>query len=224
MENEMIENLATPMGTIVSQDLQRERRINRFLKEMVFPELSKFQGVNIVWLNSEKVLDKRGVDIMLDGSYVDIKAHPTADAANPQRFSFELQTRHRTGDGFDEVTESAEGWLVSRRKIIEKYLFFYYQTDSDRKISAASLVLVDRKKLINFLNEKGLNISDSPANLRKLANKIVVQPNGSVKYYFPEIWDVSLTHSLQLPEQPLNVIVKWSAIQRICDWYHTFEF
>lgn len=208
----------------VSADLFREKQINRILREIVFPKLESESNLNIIWLNNEKVLDRKGIDIMLDGAYVDIKAHMTEDAAMPKRFSFELKTRHRTGDSIDNVTEASDGWLISKRKVTEKYLFCYYKMGLDRKISVFTLVLIDREKLIKALIERGLDINESITSIRNKSYKIVVQPNGSVKYYFPKVWDVSLTHSLQLPEQPLNIIVKSEVIFEICDWSYTIDF
>jgi len=210
-------------GTKISQDLALERKINAFLRDVVFPCLASTKKINIMWLNKENLLDMRGVDIMIDGFFVDIKSHRTKDALTPQRYSFELQTRHRTGDGISDVTEVYDGWLMSKKKITEKYLFCYYDVDSENSIVFMSLSLIDKRALFEMLEEKGIPISGPVSKLRAMSNKVVVQPNGSVKFYFPNTWGISLTHSLQLPEQPLNIVIKSQLLKEICDWIYTFK-
>lgn len=203
----------------ITQDLSKERRFTAFLEKNIFPLLAERR------IYAEKVenrtLDFRGVDCCINGALVDIKAHELFQDELPRRYSFEKETRNWCVKE-KQYGNVVDGWLVNKRKITEKYLFCYYQ-QSENKITGVKLMLVDRAKIINMMKEKGVDVTLTAENLQNIASHAVAQENGSVKYYFNGVTDISLTRSYQLPEEPLNVVVRYDSIRKICDWYREFN-
>lgn len=196
----------------IKNDLSKERRFSMFLEKNIFPRLVSHR------IYAERVtnttLDHRGVDATINGALVDIKAHELKEES-PRRYSFERETRNWCGNGYSSVVD---GWLVNRKKITEKYLLCYYKQNENKQITSVQLMLVDREKIINAMRENGIDVTLPTEDLRRSASHAMAQPNGSVKYFFSGVKDMSLTHSHQLPEEPLNVIVQYDTIRKLCDW------
>lgn len=207
----------------MANDLSKEQRFTRMLESEVFPLLAEKHGVTIKVIN-DRIMDMRGVDVLIDNAYVDIKAHQLKSYESPRRYSFERSTRYRDfSDGKDgrELTGVRDGWLISEKKITEKYMICYYHVDDQNRVTDVTTMLVARDSILGLIRDCGIDPTADYENLRKTCSRASLRDNGSLKYWWNDHPEVSMTLSKQLPEQPLNFIISIDAIQRVCDWYET---
>ncbi len=181
-------------------DLEKEQSLSKFLDTQYHKHLknytfkrandrkSQFQGIDLVLTNN------------LSGKnfYVDEKAQLDYINEDLPTFAFELS--------YLKNNERKEGWLFDNRKATDFYfLITSIFTDEPDKFTSCKITIVNRKKLVLLLGEKGISkssldalIDNNPKNSKKMKIKGLESRNEGYLYF----------SSQNKVEKPVNLILK----------------
>lgn len=200
------------------EDTRLEGIVNDYLDKKLFNrEDSYFKKVE--WVNDQ---DRQvsGIDIILDAPELGIE-HGLVDIKSAVKYSnkylatYALECSFIGRNGMERI-----GWLIDKNKTTQYYLLLYprsqkYYTDmkSADDIDYIEYYLVERDKILNYLESKGYSkqrIMETVADMRrdyfdgdKGLNEDTCDPN--FRFY--------LTGTLA--EQPVNVVIKREIYDKI---------
>lgn len=179
--------------------------------------------------NFERVTDKKrqceGIDVIFDinGSHYlcDEKNGGSRINTNLRTFSLELSFIDRAG------TRRA-GWLLNEHNINNSYLFIWTDAaDSERprsvsEIHKVEVALVKKSRIKSYLRETAgldevtiLAMNESIVNNPSTMEHALISENSGKRKYL--INGITLCHSTQLYEQPLNIILPREVYRSIAD-------
>lgn len=213
------------METNRINDMKVEREIAKFLDEYLYSNKSMFKEFARTDTTDEQI---NGSDLILSTSdgrlnRVVIDEKVAARYANTEldTFSLELSFINKNGNKMC-------GWFIDTSKKTEYYLFGWinkanipfneehnrFDTDSIIKDNIKELewVLVSRKKIMKFLEDKGWTIE----RLSKQDERI--RENGKVKTK-DFIDDVSFRYSDTYIEKPINILLKRNTYIKLSDYH-----
>ncbi|MEM6318818.1 MAG: hypothetical protein AAF960_14195 [Bacteroidota bacterium] len=202
------------MTTLRKQDAQSEKAVAAFLDRYFYPaHVTDFQRIE------NKTTQLKGVDVCFNYGekrmLVDEKAAVHYVNKNLPTFAFELEFIGR-----DQQRHA--GWLFDEDKLTEYYLLAWIWADQPKHfttedITKIDLLLVARKAIKDLLAKfqldakKGKEVADY---LRKHQQFGVAGKSPNPFYYY---------HTKHLAEQPINVIIRKSALQQISQLGVTVE-
>lgn len=179
--------------------------------------------------NFERVTDKKrqceGVDVIFDinGRHYlcDEKNGGSRINTNLRTFSLELSFIDRAG-------KRRSGWFLNERNINDSYLFIWTDSaDSERPLSVSEIhkvevALVKKSRIKEYLRETaGLDeliisaMNESIVNNPQTMEYALISENSGKRKY--SISGVTVCHSTQLYEQPLNIILPRDVYRKIAD-------
>lgn len=188
------------MKTLRKNDHRTEQEVAKFLDKYFYPKI--FQKF-------ERIFDKKnqllGKDIILEDSklgkiIVDEKAIGHYINKNIPTFAFEISF-------FRENGELAQGWLFDDNKKTEFYFLIWIQAKRDENISCddiinLELILIDRKKIIQFLKNQGLTKITSDRIARRM-----IRENLEKSHFKGKFLSCYFNRTIHLPEKPVNIII-----------------
>ncbi len=180
------------------RDLNKEQLLGEYL-DTVYSSLN---------LNFERITDlnlqHRGVDLLFpkkEGVYIDEKAQLDYLNKSLPTFTFELS--------YLKNGEQKLGWLLDDSKLTTHYFLvtgIYVEDEKDLTKGFKSCIItsVNRKKLLNYLESKGLSkerLLEYDTDLRDFEDKTL---KNEIKELHPKTEGL-LYFSSQLAEQPINL-------------------
>lgn len=179
--------------------------------------------------NFERVTDKKrqceGIDVIFDinGSHYlcDEKNGGSRINTNLRTFSLELSFIDRAG-------KRRSGWLLNEHNINDSYLFIWTDAaDSEKprsvsEIHKVEVALVKKSRIKSYLKETAgldeltiLAMNESIVNHPSTMEYALISENSGKRKYL--INGITLCHSTQLYEQPLNIILPREVYRSIAD-------
>ena len=207
-------------STLRKEDVRLADLISEFLDIHFYPKYVK---------NFERVTDRQrqcaGIDVIFekDGhQYLcDEKNGGTRINTNLRTFSLELSFINRAG-----VRQT--GWLLNKANTNDSYLFIWTdKADSEKptdvsEIHQVEVALVRKEKIKEYLRDTAgldeltmLALNESIVNNPSSVSSSLISENGGKRKY--SINGVTVCHSTQLYEQPLNVILPREVYRKIAD-------
>jgi hypothetical protein len=202
------------------EDVRLADLISEFLDKHFYPKYVT---------NFERVTDKKrqceGIDVIFDinGSHYlcDEKNGGSRINTNLRTFSLELSFIDRSGI-------RRTGWLMNEHNINDSYLFIWTdKADSVKPVSVdeihrVEVALVKKNKIKEYLrNVAGLDDTSIRTMDECIVNRphemghaLISENSGKRKY---SISGVTVCHSTQLYEQPLNIILPREVYRKIAD-------
>lgn len=188
------------MESFRSRDHCQEKVINAFLDTYFFRK--KFNYVH--WITDSESQYK-GIDVIADGFYIDIKAQSSPRYINNPRGTFILELSF-----LDKNNNPLPGWFINNRCATTMYSFVWINsakvTDGVIKnpydIEEVEVLLVDKIKLKEYINKWR-----SDDDLWMVSNRM-----RSIGMSRREctLDGVHLSHTMNLVEKPTNLVVqKW---------------
>ena len=188
------------MQSNYSFDLRQEQLLQPYLDKCY-----RHHGIKCVRCDDRNIQVK-GVDLMLsrDGYSFLVDEKAQLHFINKSLPCFALEINHYGADG-----RLRPGWLFDQQKKTDVYAFVFdirlqkdkTMIDSPDEVIGANIVLVNRHRLINHLERGGLD----QFTLTRQADEM--RRTGALRRYVPDPgW--KLAYSEQLPEKPVNLLVK----------------
>ena len=203
-----------------NEDSRLEKLVNDYLDKYLFnrPE-TKFNTVE--WV-TDKERQIAGADIILTSqelnlkdAVVDIKSAVKYSNKPLGTYALELAFIDRRGD-------DKEGWLTDKNKNTQYYPLLYPKSDkyyTNMKtiddIDSIEYYLVDRQKILNYLNSKGYGreeITDTVAFMREDYDGVSKNLIRESEHYNDGFFFCLTGH---LAEQPINVVIKRYVYDRL---------
>ena len=207
-------------STLRKEDVRLADLISEFLDKNFYPKHVT---------NFERVTDKQrqcaGIDVVFDmGGHqylCDEKNGGTRINTNLRTFSLELSFKNRAG-------KRQTGWLLNKSNINDSYLFIWtdradsVKPTSISEIHEVEVALVRKERIKEYLkNSAGLDelilhaLNESIVNNPiSMEHALIYENDGKKKY---SINGVTVCHSTQLYEQPLNIILSREVYREISD-------
>lgn len=207
-------------STLRKEDVRLADLISEFLDKHFYPKyVSDFERV------TDRQRQCAGIDVIFnrDGhQYLcDEKNGGTRINTNLRTFSLELSFINRAG-------ARQTGWLLNKNNINDSYLFIWTdKADSEKPTSISEIrevevALVRKEKIIEYLkNVAGLDevtmsaLNESIVNNPLSMDYALISENAGKRKY--SINGVTVCHSTQLYEQPLNIILSREVYRKISD-------
>lgn len=202
------------------EDVRLADLISEFLDKHFYPKYTT---------NFERVTDKKrqceGIDVIFDinGKHYlcDEKNGGSRINTNLRTFSLELSFIDRSG-------ARRTGWLLNENNVNDSYLFIWTdKADSEKprsisEIHNVEIALVQKKKIKEYLKETAC-LDDTA--IRSMNESIVNYPDTMKHALFSDsfgkrkysISGITVCHSTQLYEQPLNIILPREVYRKISD-------
>ncbi|TCK66911.1 hypothetical protein DFQ05_2197 [Winogradskyella wandonensis] len=180
------------------RDLNKEQLLGEYLDTV-------YNSLNLNFeRNADYSLQHRGVDLLFpekDGIYIDEKAQLDYLNKNLPTFTFELS--------YLKNGEQKLGWLLDETKLTTHYflitgIYVENETDLSKGFKNCTITSVNRKKLLIYLESKGLSknrLLQYDADLRDFENKKL---KNEIEELHPKTEGL-LYFSPQLAEQPINL-------------------
>lgn len=207
--------------TLREKDMSLEKEIASFLDKYLYSK------TNFMVRRAENIEDQlKGIDVVLkpeDGStelIVDEKAQGHYINANLPTFAFEIDFKRKDG----AITE---GWLFDEKKTTTHYLLIWIFASNPKDVRVETIdrlrcILIDRKKIQEFLAESGLGksvIIEKAKSIRKegVAGRLFdsallkqpLMPGQSIDHYF--------YFTTFLAEQPINIVIRRDTLEKLAD-------
>ena len=190
------------------RDSTVEKEIGKFLDIYFYPKISKdFKRFE----NKENQL--AGIDIQFTLSetgtiIVDEKAATHYINKDIPTFAFELSFKLSSG-------QAVQGWLLDESKKTEYYLLLWIKASKTwdlvlDDINEVKAILIDRFKVIKYLESEGYNSDKLERAVTKIRNNkldgaLGKNPHSSIYFY----------STLRLTEEPINVIIKRKKLEEL---------
>lgn len=190
------------------RDSSVEKEIGKFLDRYFYPKISKeFRRFE----NKEDQL--AGIDVQFtlpekESIIVDEKAATHYINKDIPTFAFELSFKLSNG-------KDIQGWLLDTSKKTEYYLLMWIKASKtwdlvSDDIKEVKAILIDRYKLIKYLESEGYNsekLERAVTKIRKnkLDGALGKNSNSSIYFY----------STLRLSEEPINVIIKRKKLEEL---------
>lgn len=193
-------------------DLWKEKILIKYL-DMVYSKL----GFDINRID-DKILQRQGIDLYLSNDkfqdiVVDEKAQLSYIDKTLHTFAFELgyilNDTHKRGWLFDVDKKTQYYMLICNIKTIKNNTSL-----KDNKIKSFELILINRKKLIEYLKEN--NISEEIVKIKEEEYRDK-NLNGRIKIENEERFYFYVTQ--KLAEIPFNIVIKKEELKKISDYY-----
>jgi len=202
------------------EDVRLADLISEFLDKHFYPKYAT---------NFERVRDRKrqceGIDVIFDigGNHYlcDEKNGGTRINTNLRTFSLELSFIDRSGT-------RRTGWLLNEHNINDSYLFVWTdKADSEKphsidEIHNVEVALVKKCRIKEYLKETSgldeltlLAMNESIVNRPNTMDYALISENAGKRKY--SINGVTVCHSTQLYEQPLNIILPREVYRKIAD-------
>lgn len=182
-------------------DLWKEQVLGEFLNSIYKKIGFKFERI------SDKKLQREGVDLYLslknhENMIVDEKAQLSYIDKTLNTFAFEL--------GYYLNGKYKKGWLFDEDKKTQYYLLICnIKTQKnngylkDNNITSCELILIQRQKLIYFLENRGINsessqVKQSEYRNQNLNGRILIEGEENMYYFLTQ----------KLAEKPFNIVIK----------------
>lgn len=158
-----------------------------------------------------------GIDYIVDGLNLDLKAQSSKTYLNNPRDTFLLEVSFLSRNGIDTV-----GWFINPTLVTDAYCFMWIPEadvnengalSSSESIRKAEIMIVDKHRLKFYVNhffsdDMMLNLSDS-------------MRSEDMKYYNVRgCYDMHFTYTNFLGEKPVNLIVNKSLLKRFATKYY----
>lgn len=207
-------------STLRKEDVRIADLISEFLDKHFYPKYVT---------NFERVTDKKrqceGIDVIFDINgkryLCDEKNGGSRINTNLRTFSLELSFIDRSGS-------RRTGWFLNKHNINDSYLFIWTdKADSDKPVSIdeihnVEVALVQKAKIKEYLKESAgldeltiLAMDESIVNHPDTMSHALISENSGKRKY--SINGVTVCHSTQLYEQPLNIILPREIYRKIAD-------
>lgn len=189
-------------------DMRKERILSQYLDEKLYSQnifenvkrtnstLDQFAGSDVVLSIPGKnlrniIIDEKAQLYYLDGGL------PT--------FAFELNFKTKSGN-------RVEGWLTDTSKKTTHYLLLFLLAKNGfndaNDIKRVEYILIEREKILNDINLNLIQLRQLGVEIAK-SSEFYQRKEPNCKYYF--------THSTQLAESPVNIILRKSALKEKCE-------
>ena len=200
------------------EDKRRERLFGQWLDKYFYNYIKN--GCTELGIIKEfkrvenEIMQKKGVDIIaIDNAgkeiYIDEKASLHYINKNLPTFAFELRNR----------TSGKQGWLFNPYYITDYYLLCWPNADDEavfdeESFSSSEVMLIGRKKLLEFLLDKGLTE-------QKIYGKILsyekdARPGNNTFLLEPGL---KLNFNFTLREQPVNLVIWKNQLKKCASYY-----
>ncbi|WP_353098002.1 hypothetical protein [Empedobacter brevis] len=192
-----------------NKDLKKEAIIAQYL-DIYFYSNPIFTN----WIRIKKIeLQKEGIDTIIDVSkynitngFVDEKSQIYYTNGGLPTFAFELNY-------FNKQNKRIEGWLTDFKKKTEYYLLIWLTAKSNfsslDEIYKIEFALIERNKILNYLGTYNLDITNLKLKGFEIAKSNLFRQE---KIDNKDFW---FTHSTQLKESPVNIVIKKSTLLKI---------
>lgn len=203
-------------------DEKQEKIINSYLLENYFHRIAP--SAELIFDRSLQVAGA-DVSITLDNGtkkYFDIKAQSSARYINDPRPTFCLEISALSRYGSNEF----DGWFIDDSLITDYYTFVWIhnaKTNENKQIISPNdiykleVMTVSKQKLKKYiLSQLGkLDLRQVADGMRKSGKRKIAIADG-----------IHFSHSPQLPEKPVNIIVKKSVLRKFAlkDFGHCYVF
>ncbi len=191
-----------------NRDSNVEKEIAKFLDAFFYPKIAKdFKRFNnkedqLAGIDVQFTLPEKGLII------VDEKAATHYINKDIPTFAFELSFKLKNG-------KNVQGWLLDTSKKTEHYLLMWIKASKtwdlvSDDIKEVKAILIDRYKLIKYLESEGYNqdkLERAVTKIRKnkLNGALGKSSNSSIYFY----------STLRLAEEPINVIIKKKKLENL---------
>lgn len=164
-------------------------------------------------------LQKNGLDVILKKDekeyHVDEKAAITAWDRDLKTFAIELYTENNKGN---------QGWFVNTNSITTHYAFTYLRAYDEtlRDIYEAEILLVEKKKLKEYLKEKQVDLN--PSTIKQKLEFFGDKKEGQITYTNPK--GMKIVQSIDphfKRENPINVLVEKEELIKMADFRMTYD-
>lgn len=224
----------------IQKDKHAEEEFGRFLQKYLYPS---FPGDFVVERIGNKHDQMLGYDVLInygDGHHVVIDEKSQLHYINNPLPTFAFEIMYTAGEMLKD------GWFISNKIKTDAYLLGYpfssrnisrFDLDKIRMedFSKAEVIYLYKEELVNFLQEKGINVIRLVTDSLKLIEYSkdsdnpqygdefrMYQTEHSTRYYYYYPVDTSkicLCYSPGYKERPINLLIRKENLRKISKWH-----